>query len=710
MNLKDKQVVLYYMKNLIQGDVEPEDIDVFFHHVSRYSADLFGFSFKEITEHMKRSLSSEGKSYFLQNLVTAKIDFNEFIEDEKTVAEYQNHITSRQNIYNVDITTREFDNNFHVICDAFDLPDYCRPLLQFFVCVSKMPLLNRMVNNFAGMIQNEIMDEDNEDLLAQICKIAASDVKKAMAQNGPLFDSGILIKTFTDRGLSSMFKKLLSMQFKNPREVRNELLGAPLKTDLTAENFDYMEQDYKYMTNVLESAIKSNTSGINILLYGRPGCGKTELAKSVCAAAGACLYSTAVNSEDKDSRLSNLAQIQTVLKNDDNSVILFDEAEDVFSLMPFFKNTPSKLYINRRLETNKRPVIWITNKIWQMDKAYIRRFTLALNISDPDERAKTTAWQRVFDKYKVQISDTDLTKLIRKYNVPMALVDTAVKNAKMLGDVKMLEYTLDNMVNAMTGVLPSNKSKDEVEFDTQLLNTDTDLEKLATQIINKKKNNFSLCLYGVPGTGKTAFANYLGERLGMPVLKKRASDILGSYVGETEHNIAAAFSEARAQKAILVFDEADSFLQDRTRAVRSWEISSVNEMLTQMESAEYPFICTTNLMDNLDMASLRRFSFKVKYDYLKPDQVVRAFKDFFNQTISLDQVSDLTHLTPGDFSVVKKQSEFMDICDSGELIKMLAGEQKVKKTSGPKIGFQSTQFAPEIRGQNKKFIKSTQKI
>lgn len=52
------------------------------------------------------------------------------------------------------------------------------------------------------------------------------------------------------------------------------------------------------------------------------------------------------------------------------------------------------------------------------------------------------------------------------------------------------------------------------------------------------------------------------------------------YVGETEQNIAKAFKEAKDKKALLIFDEADSFLQSRTNAQRSWEITQVNEMLT----------------------------------------------------------------------------------------------------------------------------------
>ena len=688
MTFKERQIILYYLKNMFESDFEPEDSDIFFHNVSRYSVDLFGFSFREMMDNMQQRLSSDDKPIFLTNLVSGKIDFNNLISNPEIASKYQEIVSSKQSMYNADITSESFDKNFCVICDAFDIPAYCRPLLQFIIYNSKIPLLSRLVRNFTGSIRDDFIDESNEDFLASICHMSVEQIKQSLAINGPFFNSGIFVKTFSDCELSPMFKKTLNMQFETPRDVKNELLGAPLKTDLTSDNFDYMANDYECIKNILEQAIKNKTTGINILLYGLPGCGKTELAKSVCSSAGLCLYSTSVKSEEKDSRLSNLAQTQQLLKNDNEAVVLFDEAEDVFSLLPFFKSSPSKLYINNRLEHNKKPVIWITNKINDMDRAYIRRFTLAVKVTDPDERAKTNAWQRVFDKYDFKISDTELAKLIKKYSVPMSLVDTAVKNAKMLNDEKMLEYTLDNLTNAMTGVTPANKISNGVKFDPNLLNTDKNLEELANQICNKKVMNFSLCLYGAPGTGKTAFADYLGEKMGLNVIKKRASDILNAYVGGTEKNIAAAFSEARAKKAILVFDEADSFLQDRSRAVRSWEISCVNEMLTQMENAEYPFICTTNLMDNLDKASLRRFSFKVKYDFLKPEQIVCAFKDFFGKDVSLNQISNLVYLTPGDFVTVKKQSEFMDINDVNVLIKMLADEQQTKKMSNTqKIGF-----------------------
>lgn len=193
-------------------------------------------------------------------------------------------------------------------------------------------------------------------------------------------------------------------------------------------------------------------------------------------------------------------------------------------------------------------------------------------------------------------------------------------------------------------------------------------------------------MYGEPGTGKSLYAHYLASELGVEVISKKASDLISMWVGETEQNIADAFSEAKSKKAMLIIDEADSFLQNRNNAQRSWEISQVNEMLTWMESHEYPFVCTTNLLDSLDEASLRRFTFKVRYDFLSKKQVNCAMEHFFG--IKNANV-EIKGLTAGDFATVKKKIDFLEIKDLDEIVKMLNNEVKLKKSKILKntIGF-----------------------
>jgi transitional endoplasmic reticulum ATPase len=124
-------------------------------------------------------------------------------------------------------------------------------------------------------------------------------------------------------------------------------------------------------------------------------------------------------------------------------------------------------------------------------------------------------------------------------------------------------------------------------------------------------------LDGPAGTGKSAWARHLARQLGLPVHQKRASDRLSMWGGGSEKAIARALSDARAEGALLIFDEADSLLADRRNAAHQWEVSQVNEMLTWMENHPLPFVCTTNLAEKLDPATQRRFTFRIRFDWLQ---------------------------------------------------------------------------------------------
>ena len=104
-------------------------------------------------------------------------------------------------------------------------------------------------------------------------------------------------------------------------------------------------------------------------------------------------------------------------------------------------------------------------------------------------------------------------------------------------------------------------------------------------------------------------------------LPKRASQLMSKWVGETEQQIAGAFAEARTTGSFLIIDEADSFLADRRDAFRNWEISMVNEMLSQLENHDLPYAFTTNLADRLDPAAARRFLFRATFRFLDEPRV-----------------------------------------------------------------------------------------
>ncbi len=150
--------------------------------------------------------------------------------------------------------------------------------------------------------------------------------------------------------------------------------------------------------------------------------------------------------------------------------------------------------------------------------------------------------------------------------------------------------------------------------------------------------------------------------------------------------MAKMFAEAEAEQAVLLLDEADSFLRSRRLAERNYEVSEVNEMLQGMERFGGIFICTTNLFDELDEAALRRFTFKVRFKPLTTEQRERMFLTEAlpggNGGLSPEQrarLSKLDALAAGDFAAVRRQVDVLgEAFEPDEFLSQLEAEHRVK--------------------------------
>ena len=171
-------------------------------------------------------------------------------------------------------------------------------------------------------------------------------------------------------------------------------------------------------------------------------------------------------------------------------------------------------------------------------------------------------------------------------------------------------------------------------------------------------------LSGPSGTGKTAFVEQTAKLMNKPLKIARASDILNCYVGETEKNIKAIFDGAAKEDAILLIDEADSFLSERGDALNRFNDRMTNEFLVQMERFKGILFCNTNLPQSLDKATDRRFHFKVDFMPLTKEGVALLCKSYFaSYEISEKQVEKIFcsgDVTPGDFGALNGRVRFMD--------------------------------------------------
>ena len=160
------------------------------------------------------------------------------------------------------------------------------------------------------------------------------------------------------------------------------------------------------------------------------------------------------------------------------------------------------------------------------------------------------------------------------------------------------------------------------------------------------------------------------------------------------------FAAAQDEGAVLLLDEADSFLCDRLGARQAWEVTQTNEFLTQLEAFDGVFFATTNLIDRLDPAVLRRFSHKVRFDVLTAAQRWRLFQQeatrlgIAPQDGSAEQsalqaaVQRLDGLTPGDMAAALQRVKLSAQAPTATaLCEALAAEVRVKRHGKGAMGF-----------------------
>lgn len=541
----------------------------------------------------------------------------------------------------------------------------------------------RMLFDFlANCRGNPTQFQRDPALIALLLQASTGAIDARLATNAKLQASGLLrVERHGELQVLERLTSLMRRDIPPAADLYDQLLGKMTAEPLPWDAFAHLGRQAEVAASVLRAALGGQESGVNILLYGPPGTGKTSFAAALAEQVGANLRPVVEADEDggepaSHERLAGLKLAQRLAASR-NTLLLFDEAEDLFlNRGGVLERAPSRVFIHRVLEHTIVPVIWTANDIGAFGPAVLRRMTMCIELKVPNLATRTRLWREMGRAEGVALSEPDAARLARLIPAAPAVAGTALRATRLAGGgAETARLVVEGVARAVNGgALPAPEPTHDTAYDPTLVKADCDLVELLERLSQPgAERAVSFLLSGPPGTGKSAWVRHLAERMGLQMLQKRASDLLNPFLGGTERNIANAFAEARDVNAFLVFDEADSLLLDRADAVRSWEISQVNEMLTWMEQHGLPFACTTNLPDRLDRASLRRFLVKVRFGWLTQAQARLAFQRFFDHPapIALDA---LRMLTPADFALVRRRAAAIQTEKPEELVRLLAAE------------------------------------
>jgi SpoVK/Ycf46/Vps4 family AAA+-type ATPase len=514
--------------------------------------------------------------------------------------------------------------------------------------------------------QLELYKQNNHRMLGAMLGLSLKVVDRCI---GEMADAGVMRDDHAMFRLNDGVAHYWDGREKEETAFCQRLEGKALPMDA----FPFPAEDIEDIVDLMQ---QPDGTPVHLLFYGKPGTGKTAFAQSLAAQlkVDALSVLSRVHDDDSDRRASLIATVRMASKRE-GTFVLVDEAERLLDTDP--AEGKDKAWLDRFLEKKGQRIVWITNKVDHIDEAVLRRFTRSLHFEELGIRERKSIWDRLVAEHGVasHLPEERRISFAETYDVPVAVIEKAIVQGKALCRKKdfagVAGRVLDSHVTLIRHGLPGPRlirpSQDYSLAGVSIKgNVDEimarcrSLDTAMRQGGELRPMSGNMLFYGPPGTGKTALARYIAHELDRECIVVQASGLLDCYVGETEKNIDAAFRKAERNEAVLVFDEADSFIFTKDVARRSWESTQVNEFLTQLEDCRCLCICTTNRREALDKASMRRFAEKVEFVYAGPEQI-EVLYDALLAPLASSPLSDGTRgamcamrqLTPGDFHAVR---------------------------------------------------------
>jgi len=576
-------------------------------------------------------------------------------------------------------------------------------ILVFLWCAANEP--------FFKSVLDDLSLPDFHRVLADCAGVDGKTLKCLLSPKGRLLDMGFVLPDYMPPPHYALGDEMRQF-FNDPRTIFSFVV--PLEKHIAdaatrqaaLESFPVPAMS----RGILEAILRGGKA--SVLIHGAPGTGKTTFVMSLLSSLDlrAFVLSAVGGSEDDRPPLLRL-KVASHLALNAGAVLVVDESDRLVNTQGRGSEdaATAKAWLTEFMDCHRGSIIWIANEVDDVHGAVKRRFAYSLEFKPQNERQRAVLWRELARDYGLDtaVGVDDIDSLSRAHAVNAGGIDIALRGLRCVftdnslagqrpgESVAVLSEILSRHERLMSGGRSGAGSgadravRGDSRYLPEAINVDmplSDLVESLSEIARGLKSRHDieagggmhvpaelngacagvevleakLLFSGGPGTGKTAFARWLSTALGLPLVQKRASDLLSPLVGGTEQLIAGAFEEAEEAGAILLLDESDSLFIDRRFADRSWERSQTNELLTRMEAFSGILICCTNRREDFDTAAMRRFQWKVTFSPPRPGQLVELYRSYFMELCG-EPDEDLKHglsrvegLCPGDFATVYK--------------------------------------------------------
>ncbi len=264
--------------------------------------------------------------------------------------------------------------------------------------------------------------------------------------------------------------------------------------------------------------------------------------------------------------------------------------------------------------------------------------SLSLNIPPPDRQARRRFWQATHVPMQEDAQDEILTRFLLTggyiaKTAALALAYAVLENRPAIAvtDVQQATRALNRQaletlathlepVDNVDLIVGSATSTELRTLEARCNEREALRERTGRAFTNNLTRGVRALFSGPSGTGKTLGARVLAAKLQMDLYRVDLAAVVNKYIGETEHNLNQVLSRGEELDVMLLLDEGDALMTNRTEVRNAndrYANLETNYLLQRLENYEGIVLITTNAGNRIDSAFSRRLD--VIIDFAPPE-------------------------------------------------------------------------------------------